>query len=156
MFTVSTATFFFRAASSAAWAEASLALTVFANLTRNVAGYCICASLTHAFVMLCASSTIGAKTFSTLSRLCAGLHMSWKPFTRRARWTRADLRICHLRCERKAHKKVSKLESQPRTHKGATREANTTASQKLRPAKHRLGHDITNINELPWAFERAP
>ena len=133
MIAVSTATFFFRAASSAAWAMASLTRTVVAKLLRNVAGDCIHASLTQAFVMLCASFTIGAKNFFPSSRLCAGLHMSWKPFTRRARWTRADLRICHLRCERKVHKKISKLESQPRTHKGATREANTTATQNSAP-----------------------
>jgi len=53
-------------------------------------------------------------------------------------------------------KKLSKLESQPRTHKGATREANTTATQKFRPAKHRLEHDVRNINDLSWAFKRAP
>ena len=50
----------------------------------------------------------------------------------------------------KAPNKLSKLESQPRTHKGATREANTTAIQKFRPAKHRLEHDVRNINHLSY------
>ena len=95
------------------------------------------------------SFTIGAKTFSTLSRSCAGLHMSWKPYTRRARWTRADLRICHLRCERKAHKKVSKLESQPRTHKGATREANTTATQNSAPLSTGLSMMFETLTIYP-------
>ena len=30
----------------------------------------------------------------------------------------------------------------------ATREANTTAVQKFCPAKHRLEHDVRNINDL--------
>ena len=35
----------------------------------------------------------------------------------------------------------------------ATHEANTTAVQKFRPAKHRLEHDVRNIHDLSLAFE---
>ena len=135
MSTVFSATIFVAAASTAAWAMATLALTVFANLVRDVARDCIVIA-PAAQVMHCTTLAIRSETNSILTRSAARLLMSPKAFTRRARWTCADLRICHLykvETMRKATKKISKLESQPRTHKGATREANTTATQNSAP-----------------------
>ena len=151
---------------AAAWAIATLMLTFFANLVSDVARDCIVLA-PAAQVMHCTTFAIRSELYFSSTRSAARLLMSWKALTRRARWTCASLRIafssCGCSCHpckddtvRKAPNKLSKLESQPRTHKGATREANTIATQKFRPAKHRLEHDVRNINDLSWAFERAP